>query len=72
MKYKTLYAAHEARMWVSTIIAGAGVVATVITTNPEIKDKISDAWRRAKGKFKKKPKIKKIKLVVVEPEEEGS
>lgn len=73
-KWKNLYAAHEVRMWVSTLIAGAGVVATVISTNPEIKEKVSSTWRDVKAKvrtkFKKKPKT--IKFIVVEPNEEGS
>jgi hypothetical protein len=55
MKYKHLYAAHEIRMWVMTIVSAASAIATISATHPEVMDAI-------KSKFKKKPKIK---IVVV-------
>lgn len=53
MKYKHVYAAHEARMWVMTIISGVSAVASIMAAHPELKEKI-------KAKFTPKPKIKII------------
>lgn len=58
MKYKHVYAAHEARMWVMTIISGVSAVATILAAHPELKEKI-------KSKFAPK---KKYKIIVVEEE----
>lgn len=55
MKYKHVYAAHEARMWVMTIISGVSAVATILAANPELKEKL-------KEKFSPK---KKIRIVIV-------
>ena len=56
MKYKHVYAAHEARMWVMTIISGVSVVTSILAANPELKEKL-------KKKFSPK---KRIKIIVVE------
>ncbi|MBO7450296.1 MAG: hypothetical protein J6U54_07980 [Clostridiales bacterium] len=55
MKYKHVYAAHEARMWVMTIISGVSVAASILAANPELKEKLKNAF---------KPK-KKIRIVIV-------
>lgn len=55
MKYKHVYAAHEARMWVMTIISGVSAVATILAANPELKEKL-------KEKFSPK---KKIRIIIV-------
>lgn len=58
MKYKHVYAAHEVRMWVMTIISGVSVAASILAANPELKEKVKRAF---------KPK-KTIRIVVVEEE----
>lgn len=68
MKYKTLYAAHEARMWLKTLIGGALVVTSIVATNPEIKDAAKEKVRNIKEKVKNKFKKKPIKIVVVDEE----
>lgn len=55
MKYKHVYAAHEARMWVMTIISGVSVAASILAAHPELKEKL-------KEKFSPK---KKIRIIVV-------
>ena len=55
MKYKHVYAAHEARMWVMTIISGVSVAASILAANPELKEKLKNTF---------KPK-KKIRIVIV-------
>ena len=55
MKYKHVYAAHEARMWVMTIISGVSAVATILAAHPELKEKL-------KEKFSPK---RKIQIVIV-------
>lgn len=55
MKYKHVYAAHEARMWVMTIISGVSVAASILATHPELKEKL-------KEKFSPK---KKIRIIIV-------
>lgn len=68
MKYKTMYAMHETRMWVKEIL-GAGLLATaIVASNPELSAKVRDKWESVKSKFKKKPKT--IKFVVVDAERE--
>ena len=61
MKYKHVYAAHEARMWVMTIISGVSAIATILATHPEIKQKVKDV-------FTPKPKEKKIQIIIVKGE----
>lgn len=58
MKYKHVYAAHEARMWVMTIISGVSAVATILAAHPELKE-------RLKEKFSPK---KRIRIVIVKEE----
>ena len=55
MKYKHVYAAHEARMWVMTIISGVSVAASILAAHPELKEKL-------KEKFSPR---KKIRIIVV-------
>ena len=55
MKYKHVYAAHEARMWVMTVISGVSVVASILAANPELKEKVKTALS---------PK-KKVKIIIV-------
>lgn len=55
MKYKHVYAAHEARMWAMTIISGVSAVATILAAHPELKE-------RLKEKFSPK---KRIRIVIV-------
>lgn len=63
MKYKTLYAAHETRMWAKTLIVGALAIAAIDKAHPEIKDSIKRKWNALKGKISKK-EPKTIKIVV--------
>lgn len=55
MKYKHVYAAHEVRMWVMTIISGVSVAASILAAHPELKEKL-------KEKFSPN---KKIRIVIV-------
>ena len=55
MKYKHVYAAHEARMWVMTIISGVSVAASILAAHPEIKERMKSVFT---------PK-KRIKIIVV-------
>lgn len=59
MKYKHVYVAHEARMWVMTIISGVSAIATILATHPEIKEKLAN-------KFSPK---KKYKIIIVKEED---
>lgn len=63
MKYKTLYAAHETRMWAKTLIMGALAIMAIDKTHPEIKDGIKRKVAAVKEKFSKK-EPKTIKVVV--------
>jgi len=68
MKYKTMYAMHETRMWVKEIL-GAGLLATmIVASNPELSAKVRDKWESVKNKLRKKSK--KIKIAVVDVEKE--
>ncbi|MBO7449416.1 MAG: hypothetical protein J6U54_03525 [Clostridiales bacterium] len=58
MKYKHVYASHEARMWVMTIISGVSAVASLLAAHPELTQKIKNL---------RKPKIK---IIVVKDGEE--
>lgn len=68
MKYKTLYAAHEARMWLKTLIGAGLATAVFVAANPEIKDAVKEKVRNIKEKAKNKFKKKPIKIVVVDEE----
>lgn len=67
MKYKHVYAAHEARMWLQTIISGIAVGGAILTAHPETKEKLRVIGRKVKAKFKKKEEPV-IKVVVVNTE----
>ena len=64
MKYKTLYAAHETRMWAKTLLLGALALYAVDKTHPEVTDSLRRKWTAVKDKFKKKEEPKTIKIVV--------
>ncbi len=67
MKYKTIYAAHEARMWLGTIISGIAVVTAITAAHPEMKDAVKKKWSGIKEKIRKK----NLKIVVVNEKEES-
>jgi hypothetical protein len=56
MKYKHIYAAHEARMWVMTIINAVSTITTIAATHPELVESIKN---RFSGR-------KRIRIIVVE------
>ncbi len=66
MRYKTMYGLHEARMWASMIGSGILAVAAIVASNPELREAASEKWEDLKGKFKKKPKEKVLKFVIVD------
>lgn len=68
MKYKTIYAAHEARMWIGTIISGVAAASAIAVAHPELVDSAKRKVRTIKEKIHKKPKLK---IVVVNNEEES-
>lgn len=63
MKYKTVYAAHEARMWLQTILSGVAVGGAILAAHPEAKEKLKAIPGKIKSKFKKEEHV--IKVVVV-------
>lgn len=63
MKYETLYAAHETRMWAKTLLLGALALYAVDKTHPEVTDSLRRKWNALKEKFSKK-EPKTIKVVV--------
>lgn len=67
MKYKHVYAAHEARMWLQTILSGIAVGGAILAAHPEVKEKLKAVPSKIKSKFKK-TKPTEIKIVVVNTE----
>lgn len=65
MKYKTVYAAHEARMWLQTILSGVAVGGAILAAHPEMKEKLKAVPSKIKSKFQKKEEPV-IKVVVVD------
>lgn len=53
MKYKHVYAAHEARMWLQTIISGVAVGGAILAAHPEVKGKLKAMPGKIKAKFQK-------------------
>lgn len=53
MKYKHVYAAHEARMWIQTILSGVAVGGAILAAHPEVKEKLKAMPGKIKSKFKK-------------------
>lgn len=68
MKYKTIYGAHEARMWLQTIISGVAVGGAILAAHPEVKTKLTGIPGKIKGMFCKKKEEPVIKVVVVNTE----
>ena len=68
MKYKHIYAAHEARMWLGTIISGVTALSAIALAHPELKEAVTNKVKGIKNKFSKKPPIK---IVVVDQEKES-
>ena len=66
MKYKHVYAAHEARMWLQTILSGVAVGGAILAAHPEVKEKLKAVPGKIKAKFKKEEPV--IKVVVVSTE----
>jgi hypothetical protein len=66
MKYKTVYAAHEARMWLQTILSGVAVGGAILAAHSEVKEKLKAVPSKIKSKFKKEEPV--IKVVVVNTE----
>lgn len=60
MKYKHVYAAHEARMWIKDVIIPAVGVGLVLYSNPQVRESTKDGVNKLKNsiknKFKKKEK----------------
>ena len=71
MKYKTVQAAHEIRMW--TILIATGVIATkkYLSENDVANEKFHNWIDSVKSKFTKKEKEpeKTIKVVIIRDEE---
>ena len=67
MKYKHVYAAHEARMWLQTIISGVAVGGAILAAHPEAKEKLKAMPGKIKARFQKKEESV-IKVVVVNTE----
>ena len=67
MKYKTVQAAHEIRMWAITLTAAAIAAKKYVDKHPATAAKLHDKWERVTGKFKKKeePKEEKVIRVVI-------
>lgn len=65
MKYKHIYAAHEARMWLGTIISGVTALSVIASTHPELVKAVTNKVADIKNKFSKKPPIK---IVVIDKE----
>lgn len=61
MKYKHVYAAHEARMWIKDVIIPAVSVGLILYSNPRVRESTKDGVGKLKNfvktKFKKKDKM---------------
>lgn len=68
MRYKHVYAAHEARMWLQTIISGIAVGGAVLAAHPGAKEKLRAIGGKIKARFKKKGEPNTIKVVVINTE----
>lgn len=66
MKYKTIYGAHEARMWLQTIISGIAVGGAILAAHPEVKEKLTGIPSKIKDKFCKKKDESVVKIIVVD------
>ena len=68
MKYKTVQAAHEIRMWAIALATGVVAAKKYVDTHPEAAEWLNDKVSRVTGKFKKKEEPKEdriIKVVVI-------
>jgi hypothetical protein len=69
MKYKTVQAAHEIRMWLIALTSGAIVAKKYVDTHPEAAEWVNNKVSKVIGKFKKKeePKTEEkiIKVVII-------
>lgn len=67
MKYKTVQAAHELRMWAIALATGFVAAKKYVDTHPEAEAWLNDKVSRVTGKFKKKeePKEEKVIRVVI-------
>lgn len=67
MRYKTVQAAHEIRMWAIALATGFIAAKKYVDTHPEAAEWLNDKVSRVTGKFKKKeePKEEKVIRVVI-------
>lgn len=67
MKYKTVQAAHEIRMWAIALATGFVAAKKYADTHPEAKKWLEEKVSSVTGKFKKKeePKEEKVIRVVI-------
>ena len=54
MTYNTMYAWHEVRMWIGTVIAGATAVAAITSANPNLVPSLKRGFTNATEKVKLK------------------
>lgn len=54
MKYKHLYAAHEARMWLGQVIIPTVVTVGMVMADPQKREWVCDKAANAKQAFKRK------------------
>lgn len=71
MKYKHIQAAHELRMWIVTLAAGAAAANALLEKHPKVKESIEKKVNAVKGKFKKKEEPTIVQYVVIREEKES-
>ena len=65
MKYKTVQAAHELRMWAIALATGFVAAKKYVDTHPEAAEWLNDKVSRVTGKFKKKEELKEERIIRV-------
>lgn len=64
MKYKTVQAAHEIRMWAIALATGFVAAKKYVDTHPEAAEWLNGKVSRVTGKFKKKEELKEEEKVI--------
>jgi hypothetical protein len=54
MTFRQIETSREVRLWLTQIIIPAGVIATVVMTNPELKEAVTTKYNEVKSKIKNK------------------
>lgn len=61
MTYKQIEASRELRLWIGQIIVPAvGITATILASNPNLRNSISSKYKSVKSKIKKKPNLRVV------------